>query len=107
MTGRLTGATRPLLAIGGAAIGNSRVLRMVGGAGTTDRRGRQAHHRRPREDRLSILLVEQNVRLALALADPVTILSAGRWVFSGGVADVRSRQELIETTLGVATRKPD
>jgi branched-chain amino acid transport system ATP-binding protein len=62
---------------------------------------------RLRAEGMSILLVEQNVRLALALADHVTILSAGRCVFSGDVTEVRSRPELIETYLGVATRKPN
>ena len=32
-----------------------------------------------RDEGMSILLVEQNVRLALELADHITILSAGRW----------------------------
>lgn len=48
----------------------------------------------------------RNVRLALELADHITILSAGRGVISGDVAAVRSRPELIETYLGVATRNP-
>lgn len=59
---------------------------------------------------MSILLVEQNMRLALALADHVTILSAGlsagRCVFSSAADEVRSRPDQIETYLGVAARKP-
>jgi ABC-type branched-subunit amino acid transport system ATPase component len=70
-----------------------------------------------------VLLIEHDMDIALDLADTVTllqfgavivdeladrivILSAGSCVFAGDVTEVRSRPELIETHLGVATRKP-
>ena len=110
MAGWLSGGEQQMLAIGRALMGNPDVLLMdepseglapliVAEVGRTIER--------LRAEGMSILLVEQNVRLALALADHVTILSAGRCVFNGDVAEVRSRPELIETYLGVAARKPN
>ncbi|HEY1413374.1 MAG TPA: ABC transporter ATP-binding protein [Rhodopila sp.] len=110
LAGWLSGGEQQMLAIGRALMGNPGVLLMdepseglapliIAEVGRTIER--------LREEGMSILLVEQNVRLALALADHVTILSAGRCVFSGAVAEVRSRPELIETYLGVATRNPN
>ena len=110
MAGWLSGGEQQMLAIGRALMGNPDVLLMdepseglapliVAEVGRTIER--------LRAEGMSILLVEQNVRLALALADHVTILSAGRCVFSGDVTEVRSRPELIETYLGVAARKPN
>jgi branched-chain amino acid transport system ATP-binding protein len=49
----------------------------------------------------SIVLVEQNVKLALELADNVVILNTGRVVFAGGVDEVRSNDELVTQHLGV------
>ncbi len=49
----------------------------------------------------SILLVEQNVKLALDLADDVIMLNTGRVVFAGGVAEVRDNEPLITQHLGV------
>jgi branched-chain amino acid transport system ATP-binding protein len=49
----------------------------------------------------SIVLVEQNVKLALELADDVVLLNTGRVVFAGGVDAVREDQALITQHLGV------
>jgi branched-chain amino acid transport system ATP-binding protein len=49
----------------------------------------------------SILLVEQNIKLALGLADEVVILNTGRVAFSGGVEQVRNDEALITQHLGV------
>ena len=49
----------------------------------------------------SIVLVEQNLKLALELADSVAILNTGRIVFTGGVAELERDQELVTQHLGV------
>jgi branched-chain amino acid transport system ATP-binding protein len=49
----------------------------------------------------SILLVEQNVKLALELADEVAILNTGRVAFSGSVQAVRQDESMITQHLGV------
>jgi branched-chain amino acid transport system ATP-binding protein len=50
---------------------------------------------------LSILLVEQNTRLALSLADRVAILNTGRLAFEGTVAEVTSDPAILMRNLGV------
>jgi branched-chain amino acid transport system ATP-binding protein len=50
---------------------------------------------------LSIVLVEQNTRLALQIADDVVILNSGRVGFTGTVEDARSNPGLLEHLLGV------
>jgi branched-chain amino acid transport system ATP-binding protein len=57
---------------------------------------------RLKADGLAIVLVEQNVRLALDLADEVAILNTGRVVFLGGVGEVRGNETLIARHLGLA-----
>jgi branched-chain amino acid transport system ATP-binding protein len=109
LAGWLSGGEQQMLAIGRALMGNPTVLLMdepsEGLAPLIVAEVARAIAGL-RSEGMSILLVEQNVRLALELADRITILSAGRCVFSGDVAEVRSRPELIETHLGVATRNP-
>ena len=93
-----------MLAIGRALMGNPRVLLMdepseglapliVSEVGRTIARLKQEGQ--------SILLVEQNIKLALDLADEVVILNTGRVAFSGSAAQVRNDQALITQHLGV------
>jgi branched-chain amino acid transport system ATP-binding protein len=49
----------------------------------------------------SILLVEQNMKLALELADDVAILNTGRVAFSGSAAEARANEAAIAQQLGV------
>jgi len=56
---------------------------------------------RLKEEGQSIVLVEQNVKLALELADEVVILNTGRVAFSGATGEVRGNQALITQHLGV------
>ena len=51
---------------------------------------------------LSILLVEQNLSLALSVADRVHILSRGQIVHSCGPGELRSNEEVTSRYLGVA-----
>ena len=50
---------------------------------------------------LSIVLVEQNIKLTLDIADDVVIMNSGQVAFAGTAAEVRARQDLIELHLGV------
>jgi branched-chain amino acid transport system ATP-binding protein len=54
------------------------------------------------KDRLSILLVEQNLGLAMQLADDVALLNTGRVVFAGSRAEFESRQDELHRHLGVS-----
>ena len=50
---------------------------------------------------LSIVLVEQNLSLALGLADDVVLLNTGRVAFTGGIDELRSDDAMIAQHLGV------
>jgi branched-chain amino acid transport system ATP-binding protein len=50
---------------------------------------------------LSILLVEQNLPLALRVADSVYVMSKGTIVFQGTPAELREAQEVRQRYLGV------
>jgi branched-chain amino acid transport system ATP-binding protein len=102
--GSLSGGEQQMLAISRALMGNPRVLLMdepseglapliVAEVGRTIAR--------LKAEGQSIVLVEQNLKLALDLADDVAILNTGRIVFTGGVAEFRDNQDLITQHLGV------
>lgn len=102
--GTLSGGELQMLAIGRALMGNPRVLLLdepseglapliVAEVGRTIRR--------LKEEGQSIVLVEQNLQLALDVADQAVILNTGRCVFTGPAADVLNNEELIAQNLGV------
>jgi branched-chain amino acid transport system ATP-binding protein len=102
--GSLSGGEQQMLAIGRALMGNPRVLLLdepseglapivVAEVGRTIAR--------LKAEGQSIVLVEQNVQLALELADEVAILNTGRIAFAGGVEAVRNDQALVTQHLGV------
>jgi branched-chain amino acid transport system ATP-binding protein len=104
LAGSLSGGEQQMLAIGRALMGNPRVLLMdepseglapliVAEVGRTIARLKQEGQ--------SILLVEQNIKLALDLADEVVILNTGRVAFNGSAAEVQQDQALITQHLGV------
>ena len=93
-----------MLAIGRALMGNPRVLLMdepseglapliVAEVGQIIARLKRAGQ--------SILLVEQNVKLAFDLADDVVLLNTGRVAFAGTIDQVRDDHALIMQHLGV------
>jgi len=101
--GTLSGGEQQMLAIGRALMGNPRVLLLdepseglapliVAEVGRSIRR--------LKEEGQSIVLVEQNRRLALDVADRAVILNTGRCVFAGSAADVLNNEELIAQNLG-------
>ena len=102
--GSLSGGEQQMLAISRALMGNPRVLLMdepseglapqiVAEVGRTIARLKQ--------EGLSIILVEQNMKLALELADDVVVLNTGQVVFSGDADSVRRDESLITQHLGV------
>ena len=102
--GSLSGGEQQMLAIGRALMGNPRVLLMdepseglapliVAEVGRTIAR--------LKAEGQSILLVEQNVKLAFDLADEVAILNTGRVAFAGPAESVRNNESLITQHLGV------
>jgi branched-chain amino acid transport system ATP-binding protein len=102
--GSLSGGEQQMLAIGRALMGNPRVLLMdepsEGLAPLVVAEVGRTLLRLKREGQ-SILLVEQNIKLALDLADEVVILNTGRVAFSGSAGQVRNDQALITQHLGV------
>ena len=104
VAGSLSGGEQQMLAIARALMGNPRVLLMdepseglapliVAEVGRTIAR--------LKAEGQSILLVEQNVQLALELADEVVILNTGRVAFAGSAGEARGNEALITQHLGV------
>jgi len=104
IAGTLSGGELQMLAIGRALMGNPRVLLLdepseglapliVAEVGRTIRR--------LKEEGQSIVLVEQNLQLALDVADQAVILNTGRCVFAGNAGDIMKNGELIAQNLGV------
>jgi len=54
-----------------------------------------------REQGLSILLIEQNLHLALRVADRVYVMSKGRIVFTGTPSELRNNENVLRRYLGV------
>ncbi len=54
-----------------------------------------------KRQRLSVLLVEQSVRVALELADRVYVLNNGRVVLEGDAAELRRNPSVVERHIGV------
>jgi branched-chain amino acid transport system ATP-binding protein len=53
-----------------------------------------------REDKVSILVVEQNAQLALELADQAYVIETGRIVMSGKAKDIANNEEIRKSYLG-------
>lgn len=58
--------------------------------------------RRMNEAGVTILMVEQNVRFGLSLADDVTVMSAGSVVLAGSAAEIESHPDLMGLFFGLA-----
>jgi branched-chain amino acid transport system ATP-binding protein len=102
--GTLSGGELQMLSIGRALMGNPRVLLLdepseglapliVAEVGRAIRL--------LKEEGQSIVLVEQNLRLALDVADQAVILNTGRCVFAGNANGILNHEELIAQNLGV------
>ena len=104
MAGTLSGGELQMLAIGRALMGNPRVLLLdepseglapliVAEVGRTISR--------LKEEGQSIILVEQNLKLALEVADQAVILNTGRCVFDGSAAELSNNDAIISQNLGI------
>jgi branched-chain amino acid transport system ATP-binding protein len=104
VAGSLSGGEQQMLAIGRALMGNPRVLLMdepseglapqiVAEVGRTIAQ--------LKAEGLSIVLVEQNIKLTLDLADDVVIVNTGAVVFNGTAAETRTNDKIIAQHLGV------
>jgi branched-chain amino acid transport system ATP-binding protein len=102
--GTLSGGEQQMLAIGRALMGNPRVLLLdepseglapliVAEVGRTIQR--------LKADGQSIVLVEQNRRLALEVADTAVILNTGHCVFAGDTRELQDNDALITQHLGL------
>ncbi len=104
----LSGGEQQMLAIGRALISNPDLVlmdepseglspRFVLHVGEIMKRLRTLGH--------AILLVEQNLALALSVADHVHIIASGRFVFSGSPDELKSRPDVLDEHLGVSGAK--
>jgi branched-chain amino acid transport system ATP-binding protein len=104
VAGSLSGGEQQMLAIGRALMGNPRVLLMdepseglapqiVAEVGRTIAQ--------LKAEGLSIVLVEQNIKLTLDLADDVVIVNTGSVVFRGTPDETKANQAVITQHLGV------
>jgi branched-chain amino acid transport system ATP-binding protein len=102
--GLLSGGEQQMLAIGRALMGNPRVLLMdepseglapqvVAEVGRTIAQ--------LKAEGQSIVLVEQNIKLTLDLADDVVIINTGAVVFQGTPGETRANERMIAQHLGV------
>jgi branched-chain amino acid transport system ATP-binding protein len=102
--GTLSGGELQMLAIGRALMGNPRVLLLdEPSEGLAPLIAAEVGRtiRLLKEEGQSIVLVEQNLQLALDVADQAVIFNTGRCVFTGLAGDVLNNEELIAQNLGV------
>jgi branched-chain amino acid transport system ATP-binding protein len=103
--GKLSGGEQQMLAIARALMTNPELLLMdepTEGLAPLLVREVGGVIERLKADGLSILLVEQNLPLALRLADRVHILSRGQIVYSSGPAELMANDGVKSRYLGVA-----
>ena len=104
MAGTLSGGELQMLAIGRALMGNPRVLLLDEPSEglaplIVAEVGRAV--RLLKAEGQSIVLVEQNLKLALDVADQVAVLNTGRCVVSCSAGDLLKNEDLIAQNLGV------
>ena len=102
--GLLSGGEQQLLAIGRALMGNPRLLLMdepsEGLAPQLVAEVRRAIAQL-KHGGLSIVLVEQNIKMTFELADELVIFNTGKVVFQGTPGEARAAQNIVAQHLGV------
>jgi len=102
----LSGGQRQILAIGRALLGDTKVLLMDEPTeGLAPLMVKLVHDLilEIKKTGITILLAEQNVKLALSACDRHYILEKGEIRFSGTTEDVTCHQDILMQTLGVST----
>ena len=106
MGNQLSGGEQQMLAIGRALIGNPTVLLMdepsEGLAPVIVEELARAVKRLTQAGGLSMILVEQNTRLALDIAPRAVVMDRGRIVFDGSSEALRNDPARLEQLIGVA-----
>jgi branched-chain amino acid transport system ATP-binding protein len=103
--GRLSGGQRQMLAIARALMGRPRLLMLdEASAGLSPKYVGQVFAKLAeiRQSGLTILMVEQNAKAALALADRAIILAEGRIAHEGKAAEIAGDPEIRALYLGIA-----
>ena len=104
IAGSLSGGEQQMLAIGRALMGNPRVLLMdepsEGLAPQIVAEVRRTIEQLKAEG-LSIVLVEQNIKLTLDLADDIVIINTGRLAFAGAASEIKIDSPIVAQQLGV------
>jgi branched-chain amino acid transport system ATP-binding protein len=106
--GALSGGEQQMLAIGRALMANPELILMdEPSEGLSPRLVLQVQEimQRLRSLGQAILLVEQNLQLALSAADDVYVLSAGQFVFQGTPAALTTETQVLDQHLGVSSVK--
>jgi branched-chain amino acid transport system ATP-binding protein len=104
----LSGGEQQMLAIGRALMANPELILMdEPSEGLSPRLVLQVQEimRRLRLRGHAILLVEQNLELAMSVADEVYVLSSGRFVFQGTPAALANATQVLDQHLGISGTK--
>jgi branched-chain amino acid transport system ATP-binding protein len=107
--GTLSGGERQMLAVGRALMGQPKLLMLDEpslGLAPLIVRDIFATIRQLRDSGVTILLVEQNARAALEVADHGYVLETGDLVLQGPARQLADDPRVIETYLGAAARRP-
>ena len=108
MGGSLSGGEQQMLAIGRALMANPALILMdEPSEGLSPKLVQRVEEimRSLRTHGHSILLVEQNLALAMSVADSIYVISSGRFVFHGTPEQLSQATEILDSHLGVASAR--